>query len=282
MEQKNYGKTIELFFVNGTSDGIVTAELSNWSGRSVKIPRINVKDYDRGGICNVGVYLLYCVEDDGSEKIYVGEAENVSDRLKQHIRDYQSGKESFYWNQAVVFTDDRLDKAEIRYIEYKLADIISSNDKTKLLTKSTYKNTALKDSQIAKAEEFIDNIKTLLGALGLKTLNEVPKATAETIYFYCKGADSSATGFLSNEGFTVMKGSKVSSKTANSFKGAAYYKLREKLIEDQVIVNGEFTKDYEFKAPSAASSVVLGRASNGKDKWKTQNGVKFADIKLEV
>ena len=78
MEQKNYGKTIELFFVNGTSDGIVTAELSNWSGRSVKIPRIYVKDYDRGGICNVGVYLLYCVEDDGSEKIYVGEAENLS------------------------------------------------------------------------------------------------------------------------------------------------------------------------------------------------------------
>ena len=33
--------------------------------------------------------------------------------------------------------------------------------------------------------KFIDNIKTLLGALGLKTLNEVPKATAETIYFYC-------------------------------------------------------------------------------------------------
>lgn len=282
MEQKNYGKTIELFFVNGTSDGIVTAELSNWSGRSVKIPRIYVKDYDRGGVCNVGVYLLYCVEDDGSEKIYVGEAENVSDRLKQHIRDYQSGKESFYWNQAVVFTDDRLDKAEIRYIEHNLVDLISSIDKSKLLTKNTYKNTSLKDSQIAKAEEFIYNIKTLLGALGLKTLNEVPQATSETIYFYCHGIDSSATGFLSNEGFTVTKGSKISTRTANSFEGTAYYKLRQRLIEDQIIIDGEFVKDYEFKAPSAASSVVLGRASNGKDKWKTKNGVKFADISLEV
>ena len=282
MEQKNYGKTIELFFVNGTSDGIVTAELSNWSGRAVKIPRINVKEYDRGGICNIGVYLLYCIEEDGSEKIYVGEAENVSDRLKQHIRDYQVEKEAFYWNQAVAFTDDRLDKAEIRYIEKRIAEIIMAIDKSKLLTKITYKNIALKESQIAKSEEFINNIKTLLGALGLKTLNEVPKATAETTYFYCKGNDSFATGFLSNEGFTVMKGSKISTKTASSFKGTAYHKLRERLIENQVIVDREFTKDYEFKAPSAASSVILGRASNGKDKWRTQKGVKFADVELEV
>ena len=28
----SFGKTVELFFVNGMSDGLVTATLSNWNG----------------------------------------------------------------------------------------------------------------------------------------------------------------------------------------------------------------------------------------------------------
>ena len=35
-----HGKVIELFLVNGTADRLVTAELSNWNGKAVKIPRI--------------------------------------------------------------------------------------------------------------------------------------------------------------------------------------------------------------------------------------------------
>ncbi len=37
-----YGKSIELFLVNGNADSIVTAELSNWNGKAIKIPRIEV------------------------------------------------------------------------------------------------------------------------------------------------------------------------------------------------------------------------------------------------
>ena len=34
-----YGKSIELFLVNGTADSLITAELSNWNGKAIKIPR---------------------------------------------------------------------------------------------------------------------------------------------------------------------------------------------------------------------------------------------------
>lgn len=37
-----HGKSIELFLVNGLADSIVTAELSNWNGKAIKIPRIEV------------------------------------------------------------------------------------------------------------------------------------------------------------------------------------------------------------------------------------------------
>lgn len=45
-----HGKSIELFRVNGTADSIVTAELSNWNGKAIKIPRIEVADCNRKDI----------------------------------------------------------------------------------------------------------------------------------------------------------------------------------------------------------------------------------------
>lgn len=37
-----YGKKITLFLVDGNADGIVTAELSNWNGKAIKLPRVSV------------------------------------------------------------------------------------------------------------------------------------------------------------------------------------------------------------------------------------------------
>ena len=45
-----YGKSIELFLVNGTADSLITAELSNWNGKAIKIPRIEVASCSRTDI----------------------------------------------------------------------------------------------------------------------------------------------------------------------------------------------------------------------------------------
>lgn len=37
-----HGKTIELFLVNGTADSLIIAELSNWNGKAIKVPRIEI------------------------------------------------------------------------------------------------------------------------------------------------------------------------------------------------------------------------------------------------
>ena len=60
-----FGKSIELFLVHGTSGGIVTAELSNWNGKAIKIPRTEVQGCKRTDIQGVGVYFLLCQDDDG-------------------------------------------------------------------------------------------------------------------------------------------------------------------------------------------------------------------------
>lgn len=53
-----HGKSIELFLVNGSADSIVTAELSNWNGKAIKIPRIEVSDCKRDDIQEPGVYFF--------------------------------------------------------------------------------------------------------------------------------------------------------------------------------------------------------------------------------
>ncbi len=167
-----YGKSIELFLVNGTADSIITAELSNWNSKAIKIPRIEVADCKRDDITQTGVYFLFCKEDDSADSVYIGEAENVKERLVQHMRDYNSEKEKYY---AVIFTRRDLNKALIRYLENRFVETARSSKRYVVLTKNTYHNTVMKESQVVAMEEFIESVKILLIALGYKVLESLDK-----------------------------------------------------------------------------------------------------------
>ena len=275
-----YGKAIELFLVDGDANGLITAELSNWNGKAIKIPRTDVKDSNRQDITEAGVYFLFCQDDDGTDSVYIGEAENVQKRLIQHLNDYNSGKEQYYWQTAVIFIGSDLNKALIRYLENKLVKVARECSRYKVLTKNTYADTVLKESQIASMEEFIDNIRVLINTLGYKVLVPAPQATDTTQYLYCKGNNGEAKGFLSADGLTVLKGSRVSDHTVPSIEihGKGYFLLRNKLIEDGIIIDGLFQTDYEFNSPSAASTVILGHTSNGNTDWKSADGTPLKNL----
>ena len=205
-----YGKSIELFLANGNADSLIIAELSNWNGKAIKIPRIEVSGCNREDFASAGVYFLFCKEDDGTDSVYIGEAENIKERLVQHLRDYQSEKEKYYWNTAVVFIGRDLNKALIRYLENRFVEIARSCRRYTVLTKNTYKNTVLKESQIAAMEEFIDNVKILINALGYKVLDPLLSArvensdTVDAGLFYISKGNTSATGRVTAEGFVVI------------------------------------------------------------------------------
>lgn len=127
----------------------ITAELSNWNGKALKIPRIEMASCSRDDITQASVYFLFCKEDDGSDSVYIGEAENVKERLVQHLRDYQSEKEKYYWNAAVIFIGRDLNKALIRYLENRFVEIARACNRYAILTKNIYRNTVMKESQIA-------------------------------------------------------------------------------------------------------------------------------------
>ena len=54
-------------------------------------------------------------------------------------------------------------------------DIARACKRYTVITKNTYRNTVMKESQIAVMEEFIDNVKTLISALGYKVLEPLNK-----------------------------------------------------------------------------------------------------------
>lgn len=214
-----YGKSIELFLVNGTEDSIITAELSNWNGKAIKIPRIEVATCNRDDISQAGVYFLFCKEHDGTDSVYIGEAENLKDRLTQHIRDSQMEKEKYYWNTAVLFTGRDLDKALIRYLENRFVEIARDNKRYTVLTKNTYRNIVMKESQVSAMEEFIDNVKILINALGYKVLEPmVQTVNGEPVdrndEYYLSHGLVKATGVVTTEGFVLLKGSVLNEKVS--------------------------------------------------------------------
>lgn len=272
-----YGKSIELFLVNGTADSLIIAELSNWNGKAIKIPRIEVSSCNRDDIIQAGVYFLFCKEDDGSDSVYIGEAENVKDRLVQHLRDYQSEKEKYYWSTAVVFIGRDLNKALIRYLENRFVEIARVSKRYLVLTKNTYRNTVMKESQIAVMEEFVDNVKILINALGYKVLEPFAQVdslttTVDDELLYITSGLVNATGKVTAEGFVVFAGATLNEKMSVKSLSAGMQKQRQELFDSSKVNNLVTTEDILFSSSSAAADFILGYSVSGPRTWKTKDG----------
>lgn len=281
----SYGKSIELFLANGTADSLIIAELSNWNGKAIKIPRIEVQDCKRDDIKEPGIYFLFCKEEDNSDSVYIGESENVKERLVQHIRDYSADKEPYYWTTAVIFIGRDLNKAHIRYLEDRLVSDARKARRYTVLTKNTYGKTVLKESQTAAMEEFIDNIKVLINALGYKVLEPMvdndSAASSDTEKLYINIGNQKAEGIVTTEGFVLFAGAIISEKVAPKSLSKGAVALRSKLIENGKVVELQTTEDILFSSSSAAADFVLGYSVSGPKTWKNIHGKTLKEIEAE-
>ncbi|QDK79177.1 GIY-YIG nuclease family protein [Spirosoma sp. KCTC 42546] len=271
-----FGKTIKIFLIDGDPNGRMSCELSNWTGKAYKIPRVRIKDCsDRSELSKTGIYLLLGRNEIGTEQVYIGEAESVLERLPQH-------KEKDFWNEAIVFIskDENLNKAHIKYLENRLHSIAKSANRYKIENGNTPTQSAISESDKAEMEEFLENIKLLVNTLGHKVFEEKREAKPETkqpqeVFQINSARGSNALGVPTSEGFVVFKGSRAATNTVPSFP-LSTQKLRQDLIEKGVlsVVNDclEFTDDYIFGSPSTAAAIVMGRNANGLIEWKTSVG----------
>ncbi|MFD2516426.1 GIY-YIG nuclease family protein [Salinimicrobium flavum] len=276
---KNFGKTIKIFLVDGEPNGRMTCELSNWTGKALKIPRKKIKESsDRPELENTGIYILFGKSDksENKELAYIGEAEGIYRRLNEHL-----SKKDF-WNEALIFVskDENLNKAHIKYLESRLHEIAVKVNRYDLENGNVPPRSTISESDKAEMEEYLENIKLLVNALGYKIFEELRKhqtfeeEVRNTFYINAaRGANSK--GQLTNEGFVVLKDSEIANSLTNSFP-ENWIKMRQSLIDDRIIVevNGKlvFREDYLFSSPSAAAAIVMGRSANGLTEWKHKDG----------
>jgi hypothetical protein len=270
-----FGKTIKIFLIDGEPNGRMSCELSNWSGKAYKIPRIKVKDcIDRSDLGSTGVYLLFGKDEEGKDLVYIGEAESILKRLNQHLN------QKDFWHETIIFIskDENLNKAHVKYLENRLHNIAHSAKRYKVENSIIPTQSSISESDRSEMEEFIENIKMLVNTLGHKVFDEKReiKLKEVTDIFYLKGArGAEAIGEPTSDGFVAYKGSKATSSITNSM-NFNLIKLREKLTYDAIFIDKveflEFSEDFLFSSPSAAAAIVMGRSANGLTEWKLKSG----------
>ncbi len=274
--------TIKLFLPFGDASRLRTAEISNWSGKAVAAPRTDLEELLRRDEAEkAGVYLLLGTEPEtGKPAIYVGEAEVVRDRLKQH-------KEKEFWIAAVFFVskDENLTKAHVRYLEGRLiAEAISVGRYA--VQNSQSGGSKLPESDREDMEVFLARIRQLLPVLGSDVLLPVGQADHQkkSAVLTCENKGALGKGLRTANGFVVFKGSTAVEKERPSAITQHPYvvTLRQKLLAEGTLVAQEgfliFTSDTEFSSPSAAAAVIHGGGANGMTAWKDEKGRTLKEI----
>lgn len=263
------GKSISLFLIDGTPDGVIACELSNWTGKSYKIPRNNLKDVsNRSELKKPGVYFLIGHNEDDKETVYIGESEDVFKRLYQH-------QEKDFWTEALVFIskDENLNKAHIKYLEFLLHNEAVEANRYKVFNSNVPTKPAISEAEIAVMVEFSTNLKLLVGALGFRIFEKLTKSSIskQDKYLIDAARGAVATGIMTSEGFVVFKGSKIASTEVPSMP-ESFKRKRSQIVSEKIVIDFKFTQDCLFSSPSTAAAVVMGRSANGLKEWKLKDG----------
>ncbi|NVM96177.1 GIY-YIG nuclease family protein [Arthrobacter wenxiniae] len=286
------GKQVRLFLVDGSPTGILTAEIMNWTGRVVSGSRSELNDLlGRGEANSPGVYFLLGDNPEDADRglLYVGEADDVAARLRQH-NSASTGKE--FWNRVVFLTskDANLTKAHVRYLESRFIALAAATDRYALENGNRPPTVNLPEADVSDMEYFISQAQIVLPVLGLDAFRGRPIPTTATTnstgdhlspVFEMKvpAEQGIARGQDINGEFVVVAGSSARSTWTGSGHnyGLLYERLRKAGTLSVVDGEGVFVDSYAFNSPSAAAAVVSGRNANGRTAWKVpSSGLTFA------
>ena len=277
----NETATVRIFLAKGSPTSVRTAEISNWTGKAVAGPRSQLEDMlKREEATKPGVYFLAGVNpESGRDRVYIGEAEVIKNRIKGHLdRDF--------WKTLVFFVskDENLTKAHIKYLEGKLIETAQTVGRFEL-ENSQASGSHLPESDAADMDIFLSRMEQLLPILGQEFLkpvvkNEIKASKADLLFCEIKGLK--ATGRQTDNGFVVLKGSAaVLNERPSTQKYQYAANLRAGLRSDGVLEEENdrlvFTSYHEFSSPSAAAAVIHGGHANGLTSWKDSKGVSLKE-----
>lgn len=250
------------------------------------------KYYADYNLAKPGVYIL--INADG-KTIYIGQSDNVLDRLNTH---FSTAEKTEYWVNTMVFVADGnspLNISQIKFIEARLIELAKSaaqvqvGDESDILKlknrqQANLPNISVNDMIVAK--NFLNDIIVVTKALGINYFETIEINTNEnnkncaTIFIFI-GKNYDAKLIKEGDSYILLKGSKVSKTVLPSSK-EFYIVRRELLIANGLLRDdGKYfiaTNNIPFDSPSTAANIVCGRSANGKIEWKTMEGKTLKDI----
>ena len=280
----NFGRKVTIYLADGAPSGIRHVEIVNWSGQAIACPRSRLNELKEWPEAQrPGVYFLLEKQTaETGDRAYIGESGNVVKRLSQQDKDQD------FWNEVIIFTskDENLTKAHIKYLESRLTYISIASDRYKIENGNTPTESMLPRSDRDAMEEFIHNLRIVLGTLGHRLLEPIkvvepvlpvssgrPKISQFTFSFAIRGL--TASGQQTDDGFVLFKGSDVSGKISKSMPGKTV-SIREKWIADGTLAkegeNYRLTKDSILSSSSYAAVIVAGTSRSGPQSWIDEQG----------
>lgn len=268
--------TIKLFLPHGDAKSLRTAEISNWTGKAIAAPRTELDELlAREELEKAGVYILIGSDPlTNAARAYIGEAEVIRERLKQH-------KTKEFWVSAIVFVskDENLTKAHVRFLESRLlAEATQIGRFT--LEQNQAGGSRLPESDREDMEVFLARIRQLLPVLGSDILAPIIQPATNSQpggVLFCRIKGAEARGQRTPNGFVVLQDSTAVLEERPSAESYPYVVAqRQQLIADGTLVEKDgyltFTKNAEFSSPSGAAVVIHGGSANGLTAWKTMDG----------
>jgi len=261
------GRTISIYIPDANPRSVRICEIADSIVKAIFIPRNKLSEInDREELKNPGIYFLIGEKNEkGKVKIYVGEAEVLSKRIKQH----NISKD--FWNSVICFISEKnnLNKAHIKYLENYSCNEAKKINKCELENNVNPTKSSLTEQERDFCLNFFSDLKLIIATLGSPIFEENKKD--EKNLYYCKGRDASAIGEYMENGFLVFKGSIANLQESNTA-GSWVIGMRKDLIKKGILKKKEnvliFTDDYIFNSPSASAAVVLARRANGWTEWK--------------
>lgn len=292
------GKSIRIYLADATVTGIRYAELVNWTGHAIACPRNRLNELKNWPESSKpGVYFLFEGRFGSSKPTaYIGESENVAQRLTNHDR-----KKDF-WSEAVIFTskDENLTKAHIKYLESALVCLSKNADRYELENGNTPSESSLPRADRDAMKEFVENVRMVLGTLGYSILEPIlkSKGSIESVIesselsgnenvlsnLFFTVNNLSALGAVTDEGFVLKKGSQLSKSNSESMPGKLST-IKEKLLIDGVLrdegAHLVASEDILFNSSSYAAAIVAGTSRSGPQSWKTTTGKTIKKVEDE-
>ncbi|MBS4033133.1 MAG: GIY-YIG nuclease family protein [Ignavibacterium sp.] len=283
------GKKLTVYLIDGREFGPKIIEIGNWVGKAIYSPRASVNNImKRYEVNNPGVYLLKSnpLSETYSERIYIGEAENIGKRIKQHLGDTAR---DFYEIAFFISKDELLTKSQIKYLEARLISLAIEAKTAEIENGNAPNLPTLHEADVSDMEYFLEQIKLVLPLLSFNFLKST--TVRENQYteiqnkksniFRLKNKRFKAKMVVTDDGFIVERNSQAN-KSVTASMTSNYKKLRQKLIETGVLVdkgnNYIFSEDTIFSSPSAASNIVLGRQSAGPLEWINSQNKSYKDL----